>query len=272
MSEINELTQEFEKLLKQKPILKIEIMQLEGEKNSLKSELEDIQRNIDHILADIETKKAKAMEEVRIFSDKQKRTIGDEIVRMESQRKEDEERREQLKLQATVQNRKENELNALSNNVTEERHLVVEMQAKISIEQSILDKKDQEVTLNLSKIESLVKEAKRILTDQENIKRGNQDVERANAIKAKELKNERSTLDIKEEKLNERSEILLNEANHLEIQKDKQNKREIAQEEKQRSLDKYKKDLNDQENSLKADKVNLAMERAKFNVSKQKSS
>ena len=126
--------------------------------------------------------------------------------------------------------------------------------------------------LNLSKIESLVKEAKRILTDQENIKRGNQDVERANAIKAKGLKNERSTLDIKEEKLNERSEILLNEANHLEIQKDKQNKREIAQEEKQRSLDKYKKDLNDQENSLKADKVNLAMERAKFNVSKQKSS
>jgi len=270
MSEVTELTESFSKLLREKPILMVEISGLERTRNKLRKDVGEVEAKLTSIYEGIEhTKKANLLE-IQTTTNTQKRVIDRELARMNDCAEVNAQAEKQIAKTTQEQNQKSNELRGVAQNLLEKERNLIKKESDLKIKENELNDKDTDITIKLSKIEGYIREIRKLLAEDKSMK-----VELKNLEES--LKNTGIEVKQKEEKLKSDEKGIKLEQNILQKRKkeldDRQSELDRAWQEYNHIntiLSKRKKDLEDKERAFEAEKAEVALLRAKANVKREK--
>jgi len=270
MSEFTDLVSDMENLIKQKPVILADIANLQRNKQALIAELDVLGKSLDSIKTGIEIEREKAKNEIKTYNEHQAIVIRKEIDRLNKAAEATNALISKNMIVEAEQRQRENELNALHYKLVELEKSLNEKDSSLKSLQVDLNKKHDDSTIKLNKVESHIKEIRRLFIDNEQLKVDLEKQMDSTKEQLAVLSDKKNSLLLELRQFNnEKSEF---EASKLEVLTLKEKLHiEIADAEKQRLfLDKRKKDLDDKQRALEAEKAELAFQSAKISAKEKK--
>lgn len=266
MSEFSDLVTDVEKMIRQKTILMSDIEKLNDAIKSQRAEFDELVHKVDSIKAGIEAERALSIKNIEDSNRNQSRVINAELERLNEASKEHEGREKSIAAAESRQRQKENELRGLEVLLIEREKAVILAEANQKVKESELSVKNDDVLLKIGKLENHIVQLKLILQQDRDLKIELEKISQSIKRKGEELHIFEKSIFEKQEKFSEQESNNLKRANELDFIESELNKETKENKRIRDSLDERKKNLDDKERALDAEKIEMAMKVAKANV------
>ena len=266
MSEFTDLVTDVERLIRQKTVLLADVERATEQAKVVRQQLERLEQNVESINSAIESKKRESLRDIEAYNKNQGNVIAVELKRLEDAYKShDAQQREQSETDAR-QRQRENELRGLEALLLEREKNVILSEAKQKTIDAEISAKNDDILQKMAKLKNYIEQLKITLQENEQSKneivKANESINKRQ-VELKDLEREISLKMIDCERIEKKNS---EELKKLEEKSTLIDKKLSENNEFRALLDKRKKDIDDKERSLDAEKTEMALSIAKARI------
>lgn len=266
MSDFSDLVTDVEKLIRQKTVLLADVENLSTAKLRTQEELTKMEESLSDILDEVEDKRLRSESSIKKISENQSRVIRIEMERLEELSNKSEIQEKELAETKSKQSQKENELRGLEVALIDREKNAILKEAEQKIQDHELSAKNDDISTKVSRLENYLKEIKIILQQDKDLKVELDKIQESNKARHQELQQFEEDLQKRQKLCIEHEARNIKCKNELQSAEDNLGKAIKENESYRSGLDKRKKDLEDKERALDAEKTEMAMKLAKANI------